>query len=85
MILFGERSLRRALRHYVVHFHAERHQQGKGNFLLIPQDSSLPREGPVRLHGRFSAPPTLLHQDSGVRVACRFGFFTTGGWGQAIL
>src|ERR1700674_174604 len=30
LILFGERSLRRALTEYVAHFHAERNRQGKG-------------------------------------------------------
>ena len=37
MILFGERSLRRALSEYVEHFHAERNHQGKGNVLLFPR------------------------------------------------
>ena len=36
VILFGERSLRRALGDYVDHFHAERNHQGKGNVLLFP-------------------------------------------------
>jgi putative transposase len=36
VILFGERSLRRALNEYVEHFHAERNHQGKGNVLLFP-------------------------------------------------
>ena len=36
MILFGEASLRRALRQYVVHYHAERNHQGVGNRLLEP-------------------------------------------------
>src|SRR5712671_2670107 len=31
LILFGERSLRRALSEYVEYFHAERNHQGKGN------------------------------------------------------
>jgi hypothetical protein len=37
VILFGERSLRRALSEYVDHFHAERNHQGKGNVLLFPE------------------------------------------------
>jgi hypothetical protein len=37
VILFGEQSLRRALREYVDHFHAERNHQGKGNVLLFPR------------------------------------------------
>ena len=36
MILFGEASLRRALREYVAHYHAERNHQGVGNRLLEP-------------------------------------------------
>jgi putative transposase len=37
LILFGERSLRRAMREYVAHYHAERNHQGKSNVLLFPQ------------------------------------------------
>jgi putative transposase len=36
MILFGERSLRHVLSEYVVHHHAERPHQGKGNVILFP-------------------------------------------------
>jgi putative transposase len=36
MILFGEASLRRALRDYVAHYHTERNHQGVGNRLLAP-------------------------------------------------
>ena len=36
LILFGEASLRRALREYLTHFHRERNHQGKGNVLLFP-------------------------------------------------
>jgi len=36
IILFGEASLRRALREYVVHFRGERNHQGLGNRLLEP-------------------------------------------------
>ena len=36
LILFGERSLRRALRQYVVHYHGERNHQGKQNMILLP-------------------------------------------------
>ena len=36
LILFGENSLRRALHDYLVHYHAERNHQGKGNVLLFP-------------------------------------------------
>ena len=36
LILFGERSLKRALHHYELHYHQERNHQGKGNLLLFP-------------------------------------------------
>ena len=36
VILFGEASLRRALREYVTHYHTERNHQGVGNRLLKP-------------------------------------------------
>ena len=36
LILFGEASLRRALREYLVHYHQERNHQGRGKILLFP-------------------------------------------------
>ncbi len=36
LIMFGETSLRRALREYLVHYHGERNHQGKDNILLFP-------------------------------------------------
>jgi hypothetical protein len=41
LILFGERSLRRALQQYMAHYHEERNHQGKQNRLLF----SLPNRG----------------------------------------
>ena len=53
LILFGERSLRRALREYVSHFHAERNHQGKGNVLLFPQDLAQRGTGSVQCRERL--------------------------------
>jgi putative transposase len=39
LILFGERSLRRALQQYVVHYHEERNHQGKENLILFPLET----------------------------------------------
>jgi hypothetical protein len=36
LILFGEISLKHALRDYLIHYHAERNHQGKDNILLFP-------------------------------------------------
>ena len=36
VILFGEESLRRAIREYVEHYHHERNHQGRGNLIILP-------------------------------------------------
>jgi hypothetical protein len=48
IILFGERSLRRALCEYVEHYHAERNHQGKDNVLLFSRNTSVRRTGHVQ-------------------------------------
>jgi hypothetical protein len=53
VILFGERSLRRMLREYVEHFHAERNHQGKGNVLLFPRGTNFRRDGSVQCRERL--------------------------------
>ena len=53
LILFGERSLRRALTEYVAHFHAERNHQGKGNVLLFPQDFAKRATGSIQCRERL--------------------------------
>ena len=62
VILFGERSLRRALREYVEHFHAERNHQGKGNVLLFPRNTD--REGPVRCRERLGGLLRYYHREA---------------------
>jgi hypothetical protein len=41
LILFGERSLRRALTQFQEHYHEERNHQGKSNVLLFPAPAPL--------------------------------------------
>jgi putative transposase len=53
VVLFGERSLRRALSEYVEHYHAERNHQGKSNILLFPRDADICRDRPVRCRERL--------------------------------
>ena len=55
LILFGERSLRHALREYVSHFHAERNHQGKDNVVLFPAaaDRIGEKDGPIRTRERL--------------------------------
>ena len=45
LILFGEASLRRTLREYLVHYHVERNHQGKGNVLLFPAATKATNHG----------------------------------------
>ncbi len=53
MILFGDRSLRRALREYVAHFHHERPHQGLGNELVVPPDGAGSPTGEVVVDERL--------------------------------
>jgi putative transposase len=55
LILFGERSLKRALHHYELHYHRERNHQGRDNLLLFPSPT-LPlnrKQGKVRCRERL--------------------------------
>jgi len=47
MILFGEDSLRRALREYCTHHHTERPHQGIGNELIAPERSTRSPTGEI--------------------------------------
>ena len=63
LILLGEGSLRRALRHYEAHYHEERNHQGKNNALLaIPfANSSSPwRTGKGAVSGAAGRPAEIL-------------------------
>jgi putative transposase len=55
MILIGERSLRRCLENYLLHFHAERNHQGKDNVILFPQPEDRIGEtsGPIQNRERL--------------------------------
>ena len=48
LILFGERSLHRAVTEFVAHFHSERNHQGKGNALLFPATGTVTARRHVR-------------------------------------
>ena len=58
MVLFGEASLRRAIREFVIHYHRERNQQGLDNQLIFPEttdpDPSAPIERRQRLGGMLN-------------------------------
>ena len=64
IILFGERSLRRALCEYVEHYHAERNHQGKDNVLLFPRNTDIHREGAVQCRERLGGLLHYYHQEA---------------------
>ncbi len=51
MIFFGERSLRRAIRSYIVHYHSGRNHQGMNNRLLSGHEPM--KRGRIRCHERI--------------------------------
>jgi hypothetical protein len=53
MILFGEASLRKGIREYVLHYHGERNHQGLGNRLIIPDASHVANCGRLRRRERL--------------------------------
>ena len=53
VILFGEASLRRALREYVIHYHTERNHQGVGNRLLKPLAAVSSNDEPIQCGERL--------------------------------
>ena len=65
VILLGECSLRRALNEFVEHYHAERNHQGKGNVLLFPRDTNIPREPQsVQCRERLGGLLRYYHQEA---------------------
>ena len=53
LILFGEGSLRRAVREFVAHYHLERNHQGLGNQLIVPQVSPQEYRGSIQRRQRL--------------------------------
>jgi putative transposase len=64
VVLFGERSLRRAVSEYVEHYHTERNHQGKGNVLLFPRDRASDHERPVQCCERLGGPLRYYHREA---------------------
>ena len=53
LILFGEGSLRKAVREFVAHYHQERNHQGLGNQLIAPETSLSECLGPIQRRQRL--------------------------------
>jgi putative transposase len=64
LVLLGERSLRRAMREYVVHYHAERNHQGKSNILLFPQVTEIRCEKAVECRQRLGGLLRYYHGEA---------------------
>jgi putative transposase len=64
LILFGERSLRRALQNYLAHYHEERNHQGKNNVLLFPQVPASRRADPVQCRERLGGLLRYYHREA---------------------
>jgi len=64
LILFGERSLRRAMSEYVAHYHAERNHQGKSNVLLFPQVTNTRCDKAVECRERLGGLQRYYHRDA---------------------
>ena len=66
LILFGEASLRRTLREYVVHYQVERNHQGKDNVLLFPTatQSKTRVDGSVVCKARLGGLLKYYHRDA---------------------
>ena len=67
LILFGEASLRRALREYLVYYHQERNHQGRGNILLFPATTERAApvdEPPARCRERLGGLLKYYHREA---------------------
>jgi len=64
-ILFGEGSLRRAIKNFCEHYHGERNHQGKANKLLFPRPG--PRkgiQGSIRCQERLGGLLKYYHREA---------------------
>jgi transposase InsO family protein len=64
MIFFGEASLRRAVREFIAHYHAERNHQGLGNRIIQPEKQSARASGPVRCRERLGGMLRYYYRDA---------------------
>ena len=62
MILFGERSLRKATREYAAHYHRERNHQGIDNRLIEPGDHAESASNSVQCHQRLGGVLRFYHR-----------------------
>ena len=53
LIFFGQKSLERAVRQYLEHYHSERNHQGLSNRLIAPADEVGSATGDIQCHERL--------------------------------
>jgi transposase InsO family protein len=63
LVLFGEKSLRHAVREYLVHYHAERNHQGIGNAIPFP-DNRLNLAGQITKAERLGGLLCFYHRSA---------------------
>ena len=61
LILFGEDSLRKAIREFVAHYHLERNHQGLGNRLITPEATPENSSGTIRRRQRLGGMLNYYH------------------------
>jgi putative transposase len=62
MILFGERSLRKATREHAVHYHGERNHQGIGDRLIEPDGREASASGSIECAQRLGGTLRFYHR-----------------------
>jgi putative transposase len=62
LILFGEGSLRRAVREFVAHYHVERNHQGLGNQLIAPETDLAECHGSVQRRQKLGGMLNYYHR-----------------------
>ena len=64
MIFFGEKSLRRAVSEFVLHYHAQRNHQGLGNKIIEPEGHIGGGEGDVVCQRRLGGLLRYYYRDA---------------------
>jgi putative transposase len=60
----GRRSLKRAFKHFVAHYHGERNHQGLGNRIIDPGSEVGKEDGDVRCRERLGGMLRYYHREA---------------------
>jgi hypothetical protein len=71
MILFGEGSLRRAIREFIEHYHHERNHQGLGNRLIVEEEPRAAKSGAIQCRQRVRRNAELLLSSGGLKAPAK--------------